>query len=88
MNRIAIMVAGAALIYGAGFYMGGEYCEGQQAQREAAALAESNRQVLALQMNEARLLNQARQFEDAANADPINDECGIDADRVRRLNNL
>jgi hypothetical protein len=92
MPRIAIIGGVLIACLVAGFSGGVSYQKGQQAKidlkRQIAqvaagtALAAKETQRLAAQAESTAL---AQKLEDLAHADPINDACGIDVERVRRL---
>lgn len=93
MSRIAIIGGVLIACVVLGFKGGVSYQKGQQAKidlkRQIAqvsagtALAAKETQRLAAQ---AKAAEEARNLEDRANADPIDDRYGIDVERVRRLN--
>jgi hypothetical protein len=92
MPRIAIIGGALIACLVAGFSGGVSYQKGQQAKidlkRQIAqvsagtALAAKEMQRLAAQAENSALV---QKLEDRANADPINDACGIDVERVLRL---
>ena len=92
MSRIAIIGGVLIACVALGFKGGVSYQKGQQAKidlkRQIAqvaagtALAAKETQRLAAQAESTAL---AQKLEDLAHADPINDACGIDVERVLRL---
>ncbi len=86
MIRLAVLGAIIAASFGGGFLSGKGWCEGVHAKQDRAILIEQNRREAARQIREAERDAAARELEDQAFAQPITNDCGLPADRVRRLN--
>lgn len=84
--RVALFGAIVAAAFGGGFSAGKQWCEGIEAEKDLAQEIEAKRLDALRQFREAERQLAARELEDKANADPVNDGCGLPVERVRRLN--
>jgi hypothetical protein len=92
MSRLTIIGGACIAFLVAGFFGGTSYQKGQQAKIDlkqqiaqvavGTALAAKETQRLAVEAENTAL---AQKLEDLAHADPVDDSCGIDVDRVLRL---
>lgn len=93
MNRIGTIVIGIAAALLAGIWIGAQWEQGQQAQREAAVRAAEDKRRAEINAAEAARLAAERaraafdrQLEDDAHAQPVINPVALPVERVRRLN--
>lgn len=93
MNRLAIMAGAIAAALLSGIWIGAQWEQGRQAQRNAALRAAEDARRAEINTAEAARLATERaraafnqQMEDAAHAQPVTNPVALPVERVRRLN--
>jgi hypothetical protein len=84
--RVGLFLLAIGGLFGAGWFAGVNHCESSHRATELVRADEQKTAEVQRQIAEAARLRAAQELEDLAYADPVNDSCGISAERVRRLN--